>query len=435
MASQQATHVTVIVLGDLGRSPRMQYHALSLADSGARVDLIGYAGSALPKALREHPGIRCHLMTPAPVPFLDRFKERLFPAVSLARIAIQGLKLLGLLLFVVRKPQVVLMQNPPAVPALAVALTAARLRSARLVIDWHNFGYTVLALKLGRSSRLVRAMRWYERVLGRRADGHLCVSRAMQAELQNHWRFSRVAVLHDRPAGAFAPARPAERAELRRRLAGLVPIEAAEYRLDAPCRPALLVSSTSWTPDENFDLLLDALARCDRAVRERARGEKSPRFPRLLVLLSGEGPLRRAYEERIARLDLERVLIRTLWLSPEDYPLLLRAADLGLCLHGSSSGLDLPMKVADMLGSGLPVCALEYPCLAEVLRDGENGRLFSSSEQLAGELLDLFEDFPNRTPVLDRLRENILASAGPRWADEWRDRAFSAIVEGSTAHE
>ena len=140
MASKQAIHVTVIVLGDLGRSPRMCYHALALADSGAEVDLIGYAGSALPQLLSAHPRIRCHLMTPAPVPLLDRFKERLFPSVSLARIAIQGLRLLGLLLFVVRKPQVVLVQNPPAVPALAVALVAARLRSARLVIDWHNFG-------------------------------------------------------------------------------------------------------------------------------------------------------------------------------------------------------------------------------------------------------------------------------------------------------
>jgi beta-1,4-mannosyltransferase len=35
----------VIVLGDLGRSPRMQYHALALASQGAEVDLVGYTGA------------------------------------------------------------------------------------------------------------------------------------------------------------------------------------------------------------------------------------------------------------------------------------------------------------------------------------------------------------------------------------------------------
>ena len=36
--------VTVLVLGDIGRSPRMQYHAISIAKNGADVQIIGYAG-------------------------------------------------------------------------------------------------------------------------------------------------------------------------------------------------------------------------------------------------------------------------------------------------------------------------------------------------------------------------------------------------------
>lgn len=34
----------VLVLGDIGRSPRMQYHALSIAKHGGHVQLIGYQG-------------------------------------------------------------------------------------------------------------------------------------------------------------------------------------------------------------------------------------------------------------------------------------------------------------------------------------------------------------------------------------------------------
>jgi hypothetical protein len=36
--------VQVLVLGDIGRSPRMQYHAMSIAKHGGRVDVIGYKG-------------------------------------------------------------------------------------------------------------------------------------------------------------------------------------------------------------------------------------------------------------------------------------------------------------------------------------------------------------------------------------------------------
>lgn len=36
--------VQILVLGDIGRSPRMQYHALSIARNGGTVVIIGYKG-------------------------------------------------------------------------------------------------------------------------------------------------------------------------------------------------------------------------------------------------------------------------------------------------------------------------------------------------------------------------------------------------------
>lgn len=42
--SRPKTTVQILVLGDIGRSPRMQYHALSIAKHGGQVDIIGYHG-------------------------------------------------------------------------------------------------------------------------------------------------------------------------------------------------------------------------------------------------------------------------------------------------------------------------------------------------------------------------------------------------------
>lgn len=40
------------------------------------------------------------------------------------------------------------------------------------------------------------------------------------------------------------------------------------------------------------------------------------------------------------------------------------------------------MKVVDMLGCGVPVVAREYCCLAELVREGETGFLFSDVDGL-----------------------------------------------------
>lgn len=118
----------------------------------------------------------------------------------------------------------------------------------------------------------------------------------------------------------------------------------------------MLISSTSWTEDEDFSILLEALQHYDKMV-----DIQSSKLPDIVCIITGKGPLKVYYQDVIAKTKLNHVEICTPWVEDEDYPVLVGSADLGICLHTSSSGLDLPMKVVDMFGCGVPVCAIDFP--------------------------------------------------------------------------
>ena len=135
----------VIVLGDLGRSPRMQYHAVSLAAAGSDVDLIGLAGAEPFPAVKDSPHIRYHRLPDRAFAGRARGGVRKFVWGSALRATGQAVRLFGTLMRL-PKPDVILVQNPPAVPTLSMAWLAARLRGARLIIDWHNLSHTIAAV-------------------------------------------------------------------------------------------------------------------------------------------------------------------------------------------------------------------------------------------------------------------------------------------------
>merc|ERR1719410_2399443 len=151
--------------------------------------------------------------------------------------------------------------------------------------------------------------------------------------------------------------------------------------------------------------------------------------PRVLVLVTGKGPQRAMYEARIAKLCLCKVRIRTLWLEAADYPRLLGCCDLGVSLHTSSSGLDLPMKILDMFGASMPVCARGFKCLDELVQDGHNGLVFESSGQLTDQLQNLLRNFPKST-LLEELRRNVKPG---RWTENWLQNALPVILPDLTA--
>ncbi len=399
----------------------MQYHAHALAMSGVEVDFIGYDGAPLPKRVGEHPRISVRQIRESRLRAGAGRSSLLYSAAALIDAVLLSIRLLSALL---RAPrfELLLVQNPPAIPTLYMSWLAARLRGARLVIDWHNLGFTILALRLGRRHPGVRLARWFERLAGRLADAHLCVSRGFARFLTDKFRLMNVRVLYDRPAAAFTAVDRTEREQIRQALFTRLGIRGA-----GPV--GFVVSPTGWTADEDFDVVIDAVLQIEDRIRGWEAGGPQRRFPDLVVLVTGDGTRRAEFERRFAGLPARRIQLRTRWLDPDDYPRIVSSADLGLCLHRSSSGVDIPMKVVDLFGAGVPVCALDYGAsLAERVRHGDNGLLFSTARQLADELFDLFETFPGSASMLERLRSGARRSARPTWEEGWATEARPVLL-------
>jgi beta-1,4-mannosyltransferase len=262
---------------------------------------------------------------------------------------------------------------------------------------------------------------------------NLFVSAAMRHALTSRWG-AEGAVFRDRPADAFRPLDPGARPEvrdtfLRRFLGPPKPGDGQDGRAQSS-RPVLVVSATSWSADEDFDLLYEALLDFDRAFGGSAPTRASGAS--LVVVITGRGPLREPFERRIAEAAFRHVAVHTAWLEAEEYPRLLAAADLGLSLHRSASGLDLPMKALDMLGAGVPVAALDYgPVLDELIADERNGLRFRT----AGDLAALFASICGEAGAtrLETLRTHIRQHPLESWRAAWQEEVLQLLVDKASS--
>lgn len=365
--------IAVVVLGELARSPRMINHARELAAAGYTVWLVGYQE----REFGAPDGVRVQPLR-APRRCAETASRMRFLFAAGLRMAGLFFELTAVLLRL--RPRAILVQNPPAFPTLAAASIAARTLRAPLLLDWHNYGYSMLALRLGGAHAATRLAARYEIWAGSRAAAHLCVSEAMRIDLEKRFAV-RAQVLYDRPLALTCAAQPLR-------------------------SPLVAVCPSGWTADEDMTLLLDALELLDTRDFE--------------FHLTGDGPCRRSMETRIAALRERGFAIQAGFLSPADYHALLQRASLGLSLHRSSSGVDLPMKIVDLFGAGVPVCALDYgAALGEQVAEGETGFLFRTAAELAA----LLERLARQPASLDDMRRAVRARWNRTWHEEWRDIA------------
>ncbi|XP_076065591.1 ALG1, chitobiosyldiphosphodolichol beta-mannosyltransferase [Oratosquilla oratoria] len=432
-------NVTVVVLGDLGHSPRMSYHALSLSQEGFEVTMVGYRGSRPQQEILEDEHITLTYMQPVPTIFNS------FPSILryIGKVIFQAVILAVTLFLNTAKGRVLIMQNPPCIPAMPVCWFYCFLTRTKFIIDWHNYGYSILALTLKPNHLLVRFSYFLERVFGKLAHAGLSVTKAMKMDLEYNWGIKRISVLYDRPAERFHPISDHEKHEMYIKLAekykypcfsSSTPDDTAlseryaERVVFKEDRPAILVSSTSWTEDEDFSILLHALS-----DYEAVRKEFPSHYPPLIVVITGKGPQKEYYLSLIEEQNWQHVAVVTPWLDASDYPRLLASADLGVSLHYSSSGLDLPMKVVDMFGCGLPVAAINFQALPELVKHNENGLIFETKEELANLLQDWFRGFPKETQLKESYYDfykNIESFGELRWHHCWTMHALPLFRNG-----
>lgn len=87
------------------------------------------------------------------------------------------------------------------------------------------------------------------------------------------------------------------------------------------------------------------------------------------------------------------------------------------------------MKIVDLFGVGVPVVAVGFDALKELVKNNVNGVVFNDAEELGKVLLGLFGEQKKKEEAmidLRKLKEGALKETQRRWDGEW-DRVAAPI--------
>ena len=433
-------NVAVLVVGDLNRSPRMLNHCLSLTDSFEEINevsLIGFNGGDIRSDISTNPKIKQYYISQGLNKLLRKLPRFLFIFVALIKIITQVLSLLWIL-FRIPKFKFLILQNPPGIPAMLICWIVCKIRGSKFIIDWHNYGYTILKVN-NRPQFLVNLACKYEKYLGKKSDVNFCVSQAEKRDLKKEFGIEAVC-LPDRPVkGLFKFLNENEANELYKKypneLSSLIDSHLPENKNN---KPIVMISSTSWTPDEDFSLLLDSFIKTEEMILEdiEDKDQKSlvnmtkDKIKKILFLITGRGPLRDKFMKKVAEAKLKYFEVKSIWLESDDYPKLLSLVDLGISLHYSSSGIDLPMKVVDMFSGCLPVASIYYDTIVELVEENKNGFLFKNDKDLCKILKNVIVEYSTtgKCEKIDKFRENLHKDLDKNdWVSQWKQRVIPSL--------
>ena len=285
----------VVALADLGRSARMQYHAHALAANGVDVDLVGFEGTPLPTAIDGRAADHR-----APDAAVDAARTARGSGAGYAIVAARRRRAaerspVAHAAAGCDRPDLVLVQNPPAFPTLAVtwfSLRAPR-RALRHRLAQPRLHAAAPAARPLASGGAARAMVRAARRAARRREP-VRVARAGGVSREPLRRAAARACSTIGRRRSFAPMERAEREQFRQALFARLGIRGGVV--------GFIVCPTSWTEDEDFDVIIDAVPRLEERIRGWEAAAPARRFPDLVILVTGDGARRAEFERRFAGL-------------------------------------------------------------------------------------------------------------------------------------
>ena len=416
-------NVAILVLGDLNRSPRMLNHCVALSESFPNIQeisLIGYDSTDIRKDISSNNKIKRYNISNRINKIFQHFPRIFFIFTSFFKILFQIFSMF-FILFKIPKFSFLILQNPPGIPSMFVCWLVCKLRKSKFIIDWHNYGYTILKVNK-RPNFIVKIAEKYEKFLGKKSDMNLCVSQAEKRDLKKNFGIDAIC-LPDKPLlGLFKFLSSEQAPELYKKYKELNEL------LDKN-RPILMISSTSWTPDEDFNILLNSFIKTEEMIKNE---HKLNNIKKVLFLITGKGPMKENFMKKVEKSNLNIFNVKSIWLDSDDYPKLLALCDLGICLHYSSSGIDLPMKVVDMFSACLPAAAIYYPTIEELVKNEENGFTFRNERELSKILKNAIEEISEKGKweKIEKFRKRLKKDLNEEnWVAQWKNRVKKAIID------
>lgn len=85
------------------------------------------------------------------------------------------------------RPSYLMLQNPPAIPTIPICWIYCCIMRVKLIIDWHNYAFTIMGLNLGEEHPMVKISMLIETYFGGKANRNFCVTEALKNDLNNIW--------------------------------------------------------------------------------------------------------------------------------------------------------------------------------------------------------------------------------------------------------